>query len=83
VYWLTPSHFVPKVGNMRLKKSSILRASGVTKGLVSVKKAWKMPMFTNSGFKLQPRLRSGLKMLSRPNAISAKRYGYKTGKKVK
>jgi len=63
-------------------KSHILRASGVTKGLVSVKKAWKMPMFTNSGFTTQPRIKSGLKMLGGPGRMAARRYGYRTGKKV-
>jgi len=65
---------------MRLKPSHILRASGVTPGMVSTRKAWKMPMFTN--MLAQPRLKTGLKMLGGPNPVMARKYGYRTGKKV-
>ena len=64
-------------------KSNILRASGVTKGMVSTAKAWRTPMFTNTGFKIQPRVKSNLKMLSRPSTIKSMMHGFKTGKKVR
>ena len=65
---------------MRLKKPHILRASGVTKGIVSVRKAWSMPMFTNR--MAQPRVKSNLKMFSSGNTIAAQKAGLRTGKKV-
>lgn len=66
---------------MKLKPSHILRATGVSKGMVSTRKAWKMPMFTN--MLAQPKIKSGLKMLSSPSSIMGRKYGLRTGKKVR
>ena len=58
-------------------KSSILRSSGVVKGAVSVRKAFRLPSFSNR--MVQPRVRSHLGILGAGKQIAGKRYGLRTG----
>lgn len=89
LYSLTPSQFSVVsypfscyLSCMRLKPSHILRSSGVTRGFVSTRKAWKMPMLSNSGFRIQPRVKSNLQVLGKPRTMRSILDGLRTGKKV-